>query len=169
LDRRTVDLSGYPDLVVLYLGMRVNALRGVWTLLGFGPKLSDIAKNMPDGLLAHDNIIYSLFPMHFGMRQYWRDFESLENWARSDPHRQWWRDFLKNSKGTGFWHEAYFRRGGMEAVFVNVPEIFGFRKFAPEIAAKGTMFSARTRAGREGHAAAPAPVTERDIYPDSGS
>ena len=25
--RRTVDLSAYPDLVVIYLGMRVNAAR----------------------------------------------------------------------------------------------------------------------------------------------
>jgi hypothetical protein len=27
--RRTVDLSAYPDLVVMYLGMRVKALRGI--------------------------------------------------------------------------------------------------------------------------------------------
>ena len=27
--RRTVDLSQYPDLVVIYLGMRVNALTGM--------------------------------------------------------------------------------------------------------------------------------------------
>ena len=27
-DRRTVDLSAFPDLVVIYLGMRVNELRG---------------------------------------------------------------------------------------------------------------------------------------------
>jgi hypothetical protein len=26
VDRRTVDLTGYSDLVVIYLGMRVNAL-----------------------------------------------------------------------------------------------------------------------------------------------
>src|SRR3712207_3248797 len=26
VDRRTVDLSAYPDLVVIYLGMRVNVL-----------------------------------------------------------------------------------------------------------------------------------------------
>lgn len=32
VDRRTVDLSGYPDLVVIYLGMRVNRLTGLRTL-----------------------------------------------------------------------------------------------------------------------------------------
>jgi hypothetical protein len=30
-DRQTVDLSAYPDLVVIYLGQRVNSLRGLWT------------------------------------------------------------------------------------------------------------------------------------------
>jgi hypothetical protein len=40
VDRRTVNLSAYPDLVVVYLGMRVNRITGVKTLLGFGPKIS---------------------------------------------------------------------------------------------------------------------------------
>src|SRR5579862_9388554 len=40
MNRQTVDLSQYPDLVVIYLGMRVNKLRGVKTLFGFGPKIS---------------------------------------------------------------------------------------------------------------------------------
>ena len=46
------------------------------------------------------------------MRQYWRDFQSLEAWTRSEPHRVWWKNFLRNSGGTGFWHETYFLRGG---------------------------------------------------------
>jgi hypothetical protein len=63
VDRQTVDLSAYPELVVIYLGMR----------------------------------------------QYWRDFEALERWARSEPHRLWWKQFLRDSGGTGFWHETYFK------------------------------------------------------------
>ena len=35
-DRRTVDLSAFPDLVVIYLGMRVNTPKGLKTLLRFG-------------------------------------------------------------------------------------------------------------------------------------
>jgi hypothetical protein len=31
--RRTVDLSQYPNLVVVYLGMRVNRFTGLKTLL----------------------------------------------------------------------------------------------------------------------------------------
>jgi hypothetical protein len=37
--RQTVDLSAYPDLVVVYLGMTVNVLTDVKTLFGFGPKI----------------------------------------------------------------------------------------------------------------------------------
>ena len=66
--RETVNLSEYPDLVVIYLGMRVNALTGIKTLLGFGPKISQAVNAKPAGLLLHENLLYSL--RHFGMRQY---------------------------------------------------------------------------------------------------
>ena len=82
VNRQTIDLSGYPDLVVIYLGMRVNRLAGIKTLLGFGPRISASAAANPDGLLRHENLVYSLFPMHAGMRQYCRDADSLLKWTR---------------------------------------------------------------------------------------
>jgi hypothetical protein len=51
--RQTVDLSAYPDLVVVYLGMTVNMLTGIKTLLGFGPKIQGSVAARPDGLLLH--------------------------------------------------------------------------------------------------------------------
>jgi len=39
VNRQTVDLSGFPELVVIYLGMRVNAWFGLKTLIGFGPRI----------------------------------------------------------------------------------------------------------------------------------
>ncbi len=164
VDRRTVDLSGYPDLVVIYLGMRVNALTGVKTLAGFGPQISKSVGAAPDGLLLHENVIFSLFPPHAGMRQYWRDFESLERWARSDPHRIWWQKFLRDSGGTGFWHEAYFMRGGMEAVYDDMVKATGFLAFAPVKPARGPLFSARTRAARTGTPSVEAPMSETEFY-----
>src|SRR5438445_1240906 len=98
VDRRTVDLSGYPDLVVIYLGMRVNRLTGLKTLLGFGPKISRSVDAEPNGLLRHENFIYSLFPAHLGMRQYWRDMDSLLSWSRSEPHPPWTTAFLKDPR-----------------------------------------------------------------------
>ena len=163
VERRTVDLSGYPDLVVIYLGLRVNRLTGLKTLLGFGPKISNSVAQLPPGLLLHENLIFSLFPLHVGMRQYWRDFASLEIWARSEPHRQWWKNFLHDSGGTGFWHETYFVRGGFEAIYDDLKKPLGFLTFAPSHPASGPMFSARHRLGMAGAAAVPPPVTEADL------
>lgn len=164
VSRRTVDLSGYPDLVVIYLGMRVNTLTGLKTLLGFGPRIAQSVAAHPDGLLLHEDFLWSLFPPHAGIRQYWRDFESLETWARSEPHRLWWQEFLRDSGGTGFWHETYFMRGGMEAVYDDMVKDTGFLRFAPHRPARGGFFSARTRASRPGDSAAAVPVSEHDLY-----
>lgn len=162
VERKTVDLSAYPDLIVIYLGMRVNRITGMRTLLGFGPKISDSVAAQPDGLLRHEYLLLSLFPMHLGMRQYWRDLDSLLKWTRSAPHQQWWQNFLKDSGGTGFWHETYFRRGGMEAVYDDIPQPFGFAAFAPVVPARGPMFGATARAGKD-HSAAPV-VEEKELY-----
>jgi Monooxygenase af470-like len=164
VNRRTVDLSGYPNLVVIYLGMRVNTLTGLKTLLGFGPQISKSVEAHPDGLLLHENLLWSLFPPHVGMRQYWRDFESLESWARSEPHRIWWQEFLRDSGGTGFWHEAYFRSGGMEAVYDDMVKDIGFLRFASVHPAQGKMFSARSRARQPGEPSTPVPVSEEEFY-----
>lgn len=164
VQRRTVDLSGYPDLVVIYLGMRVNRLAGLKTLFGFGPKISNSAKEQPDGLLRHENVVYSIFPMHIGMRQYWRDTESLLKWTRSDPHRQWWQQFLKDSGGAGFWHETYFLRGGMEAIYDDIPKLIGFSSFAPVVPARGPMFGAAARSGKQ-FAGTPV-LSEQELYKD---
>jgi hypothetical protein len=165
VERRTVDLSGYPDLVVIYLGMRVNRLTGIKTLLGFGPQISKSVTDQPDGLLLHENMVFSLFPPHVAMRQYWRDMESLLTWTRSDPHRQWWKSFLRNSGGTGFWHETYLLRGGMEAIYDDVPKPIGFLRFARVVPARGSMFGATARAGDHN---TPAPVlSEQELYADT--
>jgi hypothetical protein len=66
IDRQTVDLSAFPDLVVIYLGMRVNTLTGLKTLMGFGPKITRSVAERPDGLLLHENLVYSLLPPHRG-------------------------------------------------------------------------------------------------------
>ena len=147
---------------MIYLGMRVNRITGLKTLFGFGPKIANSAKAQPDGLLRHENVIYSLFPMQIGMRQYWRDSESLLKWTRSDPHRQWWKDFLKNSGGTGFWHETYFLRGGMEAIYDDIPQPVGFMSFAPVVPARGPMFGATARAGKQ-FTATPV-LSEQELY-----
>ena len=164
-DRLTVDLSAFPELVVIYLGMRVNELRGLKTLLSFGPKITKSVAEQPEGLLLHENIIFSVLPPHLGMRQYWRDFESLERWARSLPHKEWWANFVRDTGGTGFWHELYFMRGGMEAVYLDLADHpLGFLNFAPAEPARGAMFSARSRLKVGGESKVTVPVSEEELY-----
>jgi hypothetical protein len=162
-NRITADLQQYPDLVVVYLGMRVRTPRGLKTLLSFGPKIQASVNARPDGLLLHEYLVFSVLPPHLGMRQYWRDFDSLERWARTLPHKQWWQDFLHDTGGTGFWHEAYLRGGTMESVFIDMPPV-GFARFAPAVPARGTMFSARRRLGRAEESKLPPAVSEDALY-----
>jgi hypothetical protein len=164
VERHTVDLGAYPDLVVVYLGMRVRRPRGLLYLLGLGPQIRNAWREEPEGLLLHEDLIWSLLPPHIGMRQYWRDFDSLERWTRSEPHRRWWLQFLEDSGGTGFWHEAYFMRGGAEAIYDDVSTPIGFARFAPGRPARGAMFSSRRRAGRQEDSAVPPVVTESEHY-----
>ena len=67
----------------------------------------------------------------------------------SEPHRRWWQQFLKDSGGTGFWHETYFMGGGIEAIYDDMTAPAGLARFAAR-PARGAMFSARHRAGRDG-------------------
>ena len=164
VDRRTVDLGGYPDLVIIYLGMRINRPRGLLRFLQLGKQIQDSVSGAPDGLLLHEQFVWSVFPLHGGMRQYWRDFDSLESWTRSEPHRTWWLQFLRDSGGTGFWHETYFASGGIEAVYDDMAQPTGMMKFAPVRPARGAMFAARHRAGLAGQLTAPSVVPEQRFY-----
>ena len=147
MDRKTVDLSNHPDLVVIYLGMRANRPRGAWTMWRLRPMIADAIRERPDGLLLHENLMVSMVPPHVVIRQYWRDFDSLERWARSLPHQEWWTRFAHDARGIGFWHETYCMRGGMEAIFADMAVPVGLVRVAPPVPARGPMFSARGRLG----------------------
>lgn len=167
LKRETVDLTAYPNMVVIYLGMRMTAWQGLKTLIGLGPQIDKAGAESPEGLLHYENaIIFSFFPLHIGMRWYWKDFESMEKWTRSGIHKQWWVKFLKDQGGTGFWHETYFMKGGMESIYANLPNDVGFKAFAPVEEAKGSMFSARNRSSSlSGDSPTPpASTSEKELY-----
>ncbi|EZP51254.1 monooxygenase family protein [Sphingomonas sp. RIT328] len=143
INRQSVDLSAYPDLVMILLGFRVKGWRGLRALRRIGPGLHAIARNRPDGLLAHEGMMFSL--THFGFRQYWQDMDSLERFTRGGPHADWWRDVRALSAGAGFWHETYHARGGVEALYVAMPEPVGLQHFAAERRPDGPFMSARSR------------------------
>ena len=70
---------------------------------------------------------------------------------------------LRDTGGTGFWHELYSVRGGFESVYVDVQQPIGFLRFANLLPAKGSLFSARDRLRRGGVAERPAPYTESEL------
>lgn len=128
-------------MVVMYIGMRVNSLRGIPTIMRFGRAVQRSLATRPDGLVHHERLLFS--GRQVGWRQYWRDTESLVRWARSAPHREWMTSYLKTPGGAGLWHETYFMRGGMEALYDSMPTGIGLSAFAPRVPAHGTMFHER--------------------------
>lgn len=144
--RMTVDLRDWPDLIVVLLGFRVGSLRGLPSFLRIGRGLAEIARDPPAGLLASFSCLHGW--NHVGIRHYWRDLDSLEAFTRSMPHAGWWKDFMADRHGNGFWHEAYAARGGMEAIYVDMPAAPGLGAFAAPLPAHGPLLSSRGRLGR---------------------
>lgn len=142
--RYSVDLSDYPDLVVIYLGYRASGLKGLRSMLQIGRGLRSIKLQPPAGLLSHEDLWFGF--MHPGFRQYWRDLESLEAFTRAPQHAAWWRDFAGGSTGGGIWHETYRLRGGIEAIYLGLDPI-GLASFAPERVPTGPFMTARQRLG----------------------
>jgi hypothetical protein len=58
VERRTVDLNAHPDLVVIYLGMRINRLSGLGRLVKLGPEIQHAVDARPDGLLLHEYVFW---------------------------------------------------------------------------------------------------------------
>jgi hypothetical protein len=157
VNRVAADLSGHPKLVIIYLGMRVYSVRGVWTVLSLRTQVRKGVAAKPDGLLLHESFYFSFFPLHIGLRQYWRDFDALEAWTRAFPHQQWWKDFVRNPRGTGFWHETYALGAGIEGVYGAMREPTGLLRVVPAVRAEGGMFSARERLNHSPRASATGP------------
>jgi len=86
--------------------------------------------------------------------QYWRSFEHLEAYARSQDHQHWpaWVAFNKrmaNSReDVGIWHETYLVRAGeYEAIYSGMPP-YGLGRVGTLVPASGRKESARDRLGR---------------------
>ncbi len=58
INRKKVDLTGYPGMVVIYLGMRVNRIGGLGTLLKTGVNIRREVSSQPEGMLLHGSQFY---------------------------------------------------------------------------------------------------------------
>lgn len=130
LDRMTAEIEG--DFVVFLIGMRINVLWKIhkWLPVAIAMRrmVTELQADPSSGFLGR----VLGFPV---IVQYWRSFEHLEAYARSQDQEHWpaWVNFnkrIRNSQGdVGIWHETYkVRAGEYESIYVDMPA-FGLGKF----------------------------------------
>ena len=146
--RMTAQIEG--DFVVFLIGMRINKPWKLhkWLPVFFAmpPMLKELEAHPESGFLGCIN--------SFGVIvQYWRSFEHLERYARSQDQRHWpaWAAFNKRmgkSRGdVGIWHETYqIRAGEYETVYSGMPP-YGLGTAGTLVPASGPRDSARGRLG----------------------
>jgi hypothetical protein len=148
--RFAADIEG--DFVVFLIGMRFNQPWNVRSWLpvakAMRPMLKMIDKHPELGCLGyHQWAGRTTF-----MVQYWRDFDSLDRFARDEslPHLEPWRAFNRAvgaSDAVGIWHETYrVRAGEYEAVYGNMP-VFGLARASRHVPVAERGQSARRRIG----------------------
>ena len=150
-DRQTVDLSAYPDLVAIYLGMRVEDPDGPRPSSRC-PRRSSAVAEQPDGLLLHRNAGYSAVPLHPGCAST-GVISPRSRRGRYPAAQALVAEYLRDPGGTAFWHETYFSKGGIEAIYDDVEPGVGMAAFAPVRHATGPMLGARERADADRSAA----------------
>ncbi len=147
-DRMTADVD--HEFVVFLIGMRLNKIWKIhkWlpVALAMPKMLKELYGNPELGFLSGE----SWFGRTTIMVQYWKSFESLDNYAKSrdSNHLPAWQDFNKKigSDGdVGIWHETYsVNKGEYESVYGNMPK-FGLAKFGKHVPATGKFKSAKDR------------------------
>ena len=143
--RMTVEIEG--DFVVFLIGMRINKFWKIhkwWpVLMAMRPMIKELERRPESGFLGHI----------FGpvIVQYWRSFEQLEAYARSQDHLHWpaWVDFNKrmgkSRDDVGIWHETYqVRAGEYEAIYSGMPA-YGLGKAGKLMPVGAKRESARER------------------------
>jgi hypothetical protein len=145
-NRMTAEIEG--DFVVFLIGMRINKPWKIhkWlpVFLAMPPILKELEAHQESGCLGTIN--------SFGVIvQYWRSFDHLEAYARSQDQRHWpaWVAFNKrvgnNRSDVGIWHETYrVRTGEYETVYSGMPP-YGLGAAGKLVPATGRRESARDR------------------------
>jgi hypothetical protein len=139
-------------LVVFMIGMRINHFHkiGKWlpVFRAMGPMIRELSMNPESGFIGTEYALCSL--RQILLIQYWRDFDSLEAYARDRDANHWpaWTEFnrrIGNDGTVGIYHETYAVPGGAhETVYGNMPP-FGLARFTGIVPATGSRNAARER------------------------
>jgi hypothetical protein len=122
--RHTARIEG--DFVVFLIGARLNRLRAANRMRRVGSQMTRMQRTLAEhpelGCLHTQN----WFGRTTLALQYWRDFDSLERFARDKdlPHLEPWREFkrlVRDSQDIGIWHETYqVSAASFEAMYVDM-------------------------------------------------
>jgi hypothetical protein len=150
IDKRvTAQLEG--DFVVFLIGVKINAWWKVHKWLPVVMAMPRMLKELSiqpseeTGFLGHTNAGPSLIV------QYWRSFEYLEAYAKSQEHAHFpaWRAFNKSMKQTrgdvGIWHETYLVRAGEYENVYSGMRPHGLGRVGDLVSADGSLSEAQGR------------------------
>jgi hypothetical protein len=150
--RMTADVDG--EFVVFLIGLRINR---PWKIHKWLPITIAMQKMLKE-LYQNPELGFVNVESWFGrtsiMVQYWKSFEHLERYAKSESseHLPAWAAFNKRvgSNGdVGIWHETYLsQKGQYECVYNNMPK-FGLAKVGAHVPATGELQVARDRVNRK--------------------
>ena len=148
-ERMAAHIEG--DFVVFLIGLRINKPWKIhkWlpAALAMPRMLKELSALPADetGFLGYSSATTSV------MVQYWRSYDHLEKYARSQDHTHFpaWNAFNKRIKGAradvGIWHETYLIKDGQyEAVYSGMPP-FGLGKASSLVPATGKRSGSRSR------------------------
>ena len=148
--RHTAAHSG--PIVVFLIGMRINQFRRVSKWLPAAkamPAMLDELRNNPSsGFLGAE--LFQRWPRTLFAVQYWRDFDSIEAYARNRDRKHWpaWTAFYSatdNNGSVGIFHETYcVDAGRFETIYGDMPP-FGLGQVSGTVPATGVREAARGR------------------------
>lgn len=153
MDRRTASLpEAISELALLRLGLQARGFLARRFARGILLEIAREARRVwiqEAGLLHSES--FTLGRGHYGVLQYWRSFEDLEDWTRRNTHTGWWRSSVERMRtrgDLGVYHELYLvQRHDLESIFIDCWPA-GLAAFGVPGEPVGPMTTSRGRLGR---------------------
>ncbi|NJM98236.1 MAG: DUF4188 domain-containing protein [Phormidesmis sp. RL_2_1] len=149
--RYTANVS--EPFVVFLIGMRVNRFWAMkkWFAVAqaMGPMMQTLSEHPEKGLLGA-RMFFRGWPLETCLVSYWRSFDDLIRFARSDgdPHWPAWQQFMRDvgaDGSVGIWHETYrVNPDQFECIYGNMPS-FGLAAATTHVPVSEKMRTAQAR------------------------
>ncbi|MDB5350762.1 MAG: hypothetical protein JWN86_2009 [Planctomycetota bacterium] len=149
-------IASLPEDVAELCLIRVGIQARRWTAWPFVSRLGKaIDRSASEAIAADAGLFHSerfAFNLrHFGVLQYWRSFDDLEQWVRRPPHSEWWRQATergRTKRDIGVYHEVFLvPRTAIESIYLDCSPV-GLSAFGTLGEPVGSLTTSRDRLGR---------------------